>query len=65
MVARVLYVQKWKTLILPTIEEWLVMMIDFAALVKVTSLITEKALSTFIANCKPLFVGKGKNELMI
>lgn len=36
-----------------TMKEWLMKLPDFAEMDKVTSLIKEKILSTFVADCKP------------
>ena len=68
IVARLLYAQKWKDSTLPTMEEWLVKLTDFAEMDKLTSLIRERTLSTFIDDWKPLmdFLHKNeKNELVI
>lgn len=47
---RLLYAQKRKSLILPTIEERFMKMMELVEMVKLTFLITEKTVSPFIVN---------------
>lgn len=52
-VARLLYVQRWNDLTLPTMKEWLMKLTDFVEMDKWTSLVTEKILSKFISDWNP------------
>lgn len=52
--ARILYAHKWKTSALLTTEDWLLKMMEFAKMAKLTTLIREKTLSTFTSNWKLL-----------
>ena len=51
---RVLYAQRWKDSIIPTMEEWMVKLMELAEMAKLTALIREKTLTNFMANWKPL-----------
>lgn len=61
------YAQKWKSLTLPTTEEWCVKMLELAEIVKLASLMREQSIIVLIADWKPLidFVHEtNKNDLM-
>lgn len=47
-------VQKLKSSVIATIEKWIMKMMELVEVAKLTSLVREKILSTFIANWKPL-----------
>lgn len=49
--ARLLHAQKWKSPILPTIQEWVMKMTTLAQIAKLTA--GEKTLSAFRASWKP------------
>lgn len=67
IVVKLLYTQKWKSSILPTIEEWLMTMLKCKELEKLTFLIREKILTIFIANWKPFidFFHETENKLKL
>lgn len=52
-VVRLLCAQKWKDSTLPSMEKWLVTLVDFAEMDTLISLIREKTPSTFIGDWKP------------
>lgn len=65
-VARLLYTQKVKGLTIPTMEEWLKMM-ELADMAKLTTLIREKIISTFMPHWTPyrFFAWNRKTAFMI
>ena len=51
--ARLLYAQKWKNETIPTMNEWLMKMMELAAMAKLTALIKEGATTRFMLDWKP------------
>jgi len=52
--ARLLYAQFWKTQILPTIQEWLLKLMDMAENDKLTCLLKENSNCCYFKEWKPL-----------
>lgn len=65
---RLLYAQSWKTACIPAIEKWMLKMIEYAEMAKITSSIKDKTLLSFISIWKPFIDSlkekKGGGELM-
>lgn len=63
-----LYAEKWKDSGIPTMEEWLVKVTELAEVAKLTSLIRERTITTFISGWNILMdflLKKEENKLVI
>uniref|UniRef100_A0A8D0KLK4 Reverse transcriptase domain-containing protein n=1 Tax=Salvator merianae TaxID=96440 RepID=A0A8D0KLK4_SALMN len=65
--ARIVYAQKWKGEILPTVDDWLVKMMELAKMDKLTNLLRIKTVDRFYRNWKPFidFLQEMDNGLAI
>ena len=50
--ARLLYAQKWKNEIIPTVNEWIIKMMELAEMATLTTIIKEGSATKFIVDWK-------------
>lgn len=68
IVTRLLYANDWKGNEIPTVEDWMIKLIELTEMAKLTSLVRGKTIRTFLTDWKPymeFLLKEEKSELII
>ena len=66
--AKLIYAQRWKDAQIPSMEDWMIKLMELAQMAKLTALIRENTVTGFVSIWKPLLdylLVMQKNEVLI